>query len=250
MKKNLSIILLASLLCLFINPIVSATVLEDKNDKKGTISVSTSANTEIAPNIAEISFVVESSDVSSMQKATQLNKDISDNLFVVLTQMIDKKQGDYIKTSDFNANPIYSYVNSKKTFQKYEVSNRVLVHTKSINNVGEMIDKAIKAGATKVDNLSFSVSDYETQCNDLISEASKKAKTRAEVLAKSISTSITGVNNIEASCSINNYNPPRLYMAKNMIADVASESATMGAVPISNGVIKVYVNINASFFVK
>ena len=42
-------------------------------------------------------------------------------------------------------------------------------------------------------------------------------------------------------------------MAKNMIADVAeTESASMGAgaTSISNGVVKIYANVNASFFVK
>ena len=58
-------------------------------------------------------------------------------------------------------------------------------------------------------------------------------------------------NNISTSCSANNYNPPRLYMAKNMIADVAAESTGGGlATSISNGVVKVNANVNASFFVK
>ena len=37
-----------------------------------------------------------------------------------------------------------------------------------------MIDKAIEAGATNVDNLNFSVSTYDAQCNDLLGIATKK----------------------------------------------------------------------------
>ena len=179
-----------------------------------------------------------------------MNKEISDKVFAQLKSMIDIQNGDYIKTSDFSANPVYSYLNSKKNFEKYEVSNRVIVHTKSIDKVGFMIDKAIEAGATNVDNLSFSLSNYESQCNDLIAIATKKAKTRAEVIAQALGTSINGISNISTSCSTNNYNPPRLYMAKNMIADVASESVSAGGVSISNGVVKVNANVNAGFFVK
>jgi uncharacterized protein YggE len=214
------------------------------------ISVNTSANTEIAPDVAEISFAVQTSDLKSMQKATLLNKEISDKVFAQLKSMIDTQKGDYIKTSDFSANPAYSYLNSKKNFEKYEVSNRVIVHTKSIDKVGKMIDSAIEAGATNVDNLSFSVSNYEAQCNDLIRIATQKAKTRAEVIAQALGNSLNGISNISTSCSTNNYNPPRLYMAKNMIADVASGSASSDSTSISNGVVKVTANINASFFVK
>ena len=247
MKKSLIMI---AVLGLMVGCASLSTEAGTINNERGTISVNTSANTEIAPDVAEISFAVKTSDLKSMQKATLANKEISDKVYAELKSMIDTQKGDYIKTSDFSANPIYSYSNSKKNFEKYEVSNRVIVHTKSIDKVGKMIDNAIAAGATNVDNLSFSVSNYEAQCNDLISIATQKALTRANVIAKALATSVVGLNNISTSCSTNNYNPPRFYMAKNMIADVAAESSATGATTISNGVVKVNANVNASFYVK
>ena len=217
---------------------------------KGTISVSASSSMEMAPDIAEISFAVQTSDLKSIQKATALNKEISDKVYSELKSIIDTKKGDYIKTSDFTANPIYSYTNSKKTFERYEVSNRVIVHTSSIDKVGKIIDNAISVGATNVDNLVFSVSNYENQCNELISQSVKKAKTRADFTAKALESSIVGVSNIHTSCNVNNYNPPRLYTAKNMINDIASEGVSSNYTSISNGVIKISANINASFYVK
>ena len=246
MKKGLVIFAVMSI---FVATSALATQAGVNNDK-GSISVNTTANTEIAPDVAEISFAVQTSDMKSMQKATMLNKEISDKVFAELKAMINIQNGDYIKTSDFSANPIYSYQNSKRVFEKYEVSNRVIVHTKSIDKVGKMIDNAISAGATNVDNLSFSVSDYESQCNDLVSIATKKAKLRAEVVAQSLGATLQGLNNLSTSCSTNNYNPPRLYMAKNMISDVAAETSTGTGTSISNGVVKVNVSVNASFYVK
>ena len=219
--------------------------------ERGRVAVNITANTEMAPDVAELSFAVQTSDLKSMQNATLENKKISDKVFLELKSMINTNNGDYIKTSDFSAQPVYSYVNSKKNFEKYEVFNRVIIHTKSIDKVGLMIDKAIAAGATNVDNLSFSLSNYESQCNDLIMIATKKAKNRADLIANALGISVDGVSNISTSCSVNNYNPPRLYMAKNMVADVAAESSGGGiATNISNGVVKVNANVNASFFVK
>ena len=186
-----------------------------------------------------------------MQKATQTNKEISDKVFAELKSMINTQNGDFIKTSDFNASPLYSYVNSKRVFEKYQVSNRVIVHTKSIENVGKMIDSAITAGATNVDNLTFSVSSYDKQCNDLITIAADKARTRAGIIAKATGSNLDGIRTFDTSCSTNNYNNQRFYMAKNMMADVAETASSMaGGISISDGVIKINANVNATYFVK
>lgn len=247
MKKHLTALLVLSVIAGSTSLSAQAISIEKE---RGKISVNTTANTEIAPDVAELSFAVQTFDTKSMQKATLDNKEISDKVFAQLKSMINTENGDYIKTSDFSAQPIYSYQNSKKVFEKYEISNRVIVHTKSIEKVGQMIDKAIQAGATNVDNLSFSLSNYEAQCNDLITIATKKAKDRANVIASALGNKLDGVSSITTSCSTNNYNPPRLYMAKNMISDVTAEmSSASGATTISNGVVKVNANVNASFFV-
>lgn len=219
--------------------------------ERGFISVSTSANTEVAPDVAELSFAVKTGDTKSMQKATQMNKEASDKVLSVLGSMLTPANGDYIKTSDYNASPVYTYSSGKRNFEKYEVSNRVIVHTKSIDKVGEMIDKAIAAGATNVDSLNFSVSTYDAQCNDLLGIATKKAHTRAGLVVKTLGTTLDGVKSFDVSCNANNYNQtPRFYMAKNMLADTAEAATGSSSTSISGGVIKIYANVNASFFVK
>jgi len=249
MKKTLISIIVLSLFAGVGN--LSTQAVTDGTRDKGQISVNTSSDMEIAPDLAEISFEIKTSDVKSMQKATAMNKETSDRVYAVLKSLINPLSGDYIKTSNFNASPIYSYSNSKRIFEKYEVSNRVTVHTKSLENVGKMIDSAINAGATNVDSLSFSLSNYESQCDELISQAAKKAYNRANILSKAMNTSITGISSVNTSCNANGGNQPRLYMAKNMLSATAeSVSDSASGMSISNGVIKIYANVNATFFVK
>ena len=250
MKKIMSALMIISLFAGVANLSTQAVTTDGTKDK-GYISVNTSADTEVAPDLAEISFEIKTSDTKSMQKATAANKEISDKVYNELKSLINPAAGDYIKTSNFNASPIYTYTNSKRNFDKYEVSNRVTVHTKSIDNVGKMIDNAISAGATNVDSLSFSISNYEAQCDELISKAAKKAYNRANILAKVTNTAVIGVSSLNTSCGANGGSQPRLYMAKNMLAataDSASESAS--GMSISNGAIKINASVNASFFVK
>lgn len=221
-------------------------------EERGYISVDASANTELTPDVVEINIAIKTDDTKSLQKATQQNKEISDKVYTAIKSMINKDNGDYVKTADFSAVPIYTYSSNKKNFDRYEVSNSIIVHTKNVDKVGDMIDKAISLGATNINDLSFSVSNYETQCNELLGIASKKARTRAESIAKASSTYITGIKSISNSCStVNNQRVQYRLMAKNMAFDSAgSVAAPEASTPIQSGVIKIYANLNASYFVK
>ena len=250
MKKTLIAVAVLSILA---GGMLATQAGNQTNDKdRGYISVSTSANTEIAPDVAELSFSVKTSDNKSLQKASLMNKDISEKIYNILKEQINTANGDYVKTSNYNATPVYNYNGNKKTLDKYEVSNRVTVHTKALDKLGSMIDKATEAGATNIDSLNFSVSNYESQCNSLIEIATKKANTRANIAAKGTGTMLDGIRSMDISCSEqSNYSAPRLYMAKNMLSATADSVAAEGAsTSISGGVIKIHSNVNATFYVK
>lgn len=223
-------------------------------DTKGYVTVSTTANTDITPDVVEINISIKTEDTKSLQNATAENKEISDKVYNALKSMIDTNQGDYVKTSDYSAAPIYKYVSSRRVFDKYQVSNSVIVKTKKISKAGDMIDKAISLGATNVNDLNFSVSNYDLQCNDLIAVAAKKARTRADIMAKSVGSYVTGIKSMDASCSTNLRNTvPYRLMAKNVAFDSAGgapETAEISSTPIQSGVIKIYANLNTGFFVK
>lgn len=223
--------------------------------QKGTISVSTTAKAEVAPDTVEINISVKTKDSKSLQKAAAENKLISDKVYDMAKTMINAQNGDYIKTADYNARPVYVYNNNnKKVFDKYEVSNSIIIHTKNIDKVGQIIDTSISLGATDVNDLQFSVSNYEKQCNELLVIAANKAKTRADNVAKASSTYVTGIKDINVSCSENSINHVQYrYMAKNMAAGAMMDAAAPEAAPstpIQSGVIKLYANLNAVYYTK
>ena len=170
MKKQLSTLLVAAVATgiIFCS---GANLASAENN--GWVSVQTTANTEIAPDVVEINIQIKTDDTKSLQKATNDNKEISDKIYTELSAMIDTEKGDFIKTKNFNASPIYSYKNDKKTIIKYEVTNSVIVHTKAIQDAGKIIDKAILFGATNINDVTFSISSYDKQCNDLLAIAAK-----------------------------------------------------------------------------
>lgn len=246
MKKLLSV--LAAVTLLF-----SAAAFADI--ERGYISSNASANKELSPDTVDISIAVVTSDTKSMQKATAQNKEISGEIYMAMKSLIKTQNGDYVKTSDFSAQPVYSYSNNKKVFNKYEISNRVIVHTKSIEQAGTMIDKAIEIGATNIDSLNFSLSSYEKQCDELLVNASKKSRVRADLMASSVGSMVTGIKSLSGSCNSSGNNQIVTYrlMAKsNMASALPVEDATPMAseTPIATGTIKIYANVNANYFVK
>ena len=91
MKKYLSAALIAALVTGF----VSSGALKATADviERGFVSVSTSANTELPPDVVEISIAVQTEDSKSLQKATEENKQISDKVYAALESMINKETG-------------------------------------------------------------------------------------------------------------------------------------------------------------
>jgi len=248
MKK---VLLLAIVSAVVLGCASTQAITTNTNIERGYISVNTTANAELAPDVAEVSIAVQTYDNKSMQKATLQNKEISEKVIAELKAMINTANGDFIKTTDYNASPLYSYSGNKRTLDKYQVSNSVIVHTKSIDKVGAMIDKAISLGATNVNSLSFSVSNYENECNNLLELASKRAKTRAEAVAKAVPAQIAGIRTMDVSCSANNAVRTQYRLMKsNMMMDAAGAAPEAASTSIESGVVKIYANVNASYFVK
>lgn len=229
----------------------SVTAIQDKSEERGYVNVSANADKELTPDTAEISISVLTSDKVSLKKATDENKQITEKVLAAIKTMINPLDKDFVKTTNFNANQRYNYNNGRKIFDRHEVSNTIIIHTKSIDKVGAMIDKAISLGATDVNNLNFTVSKYDAECDEILTTATKKARAQADVIAKAAGSEITGVKVLNGSCSTSS--SPRVYRyAKNMLMNSMEDSveAAGSATPIEAGVVKIYANVDAAFFVK
>lgn len=254
MKKCLSALLVATMVTAGFAAVNSKAIAETV--ERGYISVSSYANVELQPDVVEINLAIVTDDSKSLQKAADDNKEVSDKIYEELSALINKDNGDYVKTSNYNASPVYVYKNGKKTISKYEVSNNISVRTKNIQDASKMIDKALLLGATNINGIHFSLSKYDKQCNDLLSIAGKKAHARAAAMAASSGNSILGIRTMNGSCSSSSdaAYPRRLY-ASNMAmsakgVDTADAVEEESFTPIKGGVIKINANINASYFVR
>jgi len=254
MKKIIVVSILGA--ALFSVPFVFSpvnAVTADADKTKGSVSVSYTAEKEVTPDTAEVSIAVKTEDKTSMQTASKKNKEISDKVYTYLKSVINTSNGDYIKTSNYSAAPRYSYSGGKRYLDKYTVSNNIIVHTKSIDKISEMIDKSLNLGATDVDSLNFSLSEKDAICADLLAKATKQVRQRADIVATAAGSSVTGIKSIDTSCSVNGasrFPQYRTMMLANSVAMDAESAGSSDSAPIEAGIIKVYSNVNASFYLK
>jgi len=242
MKKILTSALVCSVIIAATAFSCRASVVEKD---EGYISVNASATKEVAPDQAQITVNIETSD-KSLQKASEDNKIAAGKVYSSLKAILNTEKGDYIKTSNYSANPVYICTkDNKKVFDKYVVSNNVVVKTKNIDMVSKLVEKAIEYGATNVNDLQFLVADYDSACNQALAELTKKAYSQAFSIANSINSKIIGTKSISSTCNADNNQRP--YYA--MMAKSPADSNPL-ATQIESGKIKIYASIDASFYVK
>lgn len=237
--KKITVLLLSLLMTVFVGTKVFA--------EQGYITVNASSQTELAPNIISFDIEIVTTAKDSMQKAVAENKTKSEKVYNALKKFTDNNKEDSLKTSTYNATPVYRYNNNKKVLDYYQVTNTVKVNTKQVSEAGKMIDNAISNGATSVNNVSYNISAYENETNKLLADATKKARAQADSIAKALGTEISGVKSVSVSTSIaGQTNSPRLYLAKANGTTETTDSSTN----LEVGKMTLNARVNINFYIK
>lgn len=183
--------------------------------REKTISVSGQATTFVEPDRLNIRFGVE------VQKPTA--KEALDENSAQMNKVIEaiKSAGindDEITTSQFSIYPVYESYQEKETgiykqrLTGYSVSNIIQVKTPKLDLVSEIIDAAVDSGVNRVDSVWFSLSEKKQQqvSDDLLAEAIKNARSKAEKALVPLDHQIIGVKYVSLSDG-GIYPPPMPY---------------------------------------
>ena len=160
-----------------------------------TIEVMGKATIIIMPNVATLSFAVETSATTAKQAAEE-NARKSNKLLNELRGIAAKEVK--IKTSGFNLIPIYDK-DSRLRPRGYRARNSVLLETKSIDKLGTFIDQASRVGVSRIGSLTFSTDRDEELRKEAAVKALQQAETIAEDLAKAAGLTIKKITKISYS---------------------------------------------------
>jgi len=135
----------------------------------------------VEPDQAYVSLGV-TTEAPSAEEAQIKNANTMRNILAALGELGIKD--DAVETSYFNVYPVYRYDQDRgNQLVGYRVSNNVSVSLADLSLVGEAIDTAIRAGATNVNSVSFTLADKEPWLKEAMVLAVEDARQKAELLA-------------------------------------------------------------------
>jgi len=215
-------------------------------EEKPTVSTVGSAEKEIPSDESRISLAVENTNANA-NTARKNNADKMNTIINVLKQA--GVSDDNITTSNFQITPNYDYENSNyDRIISYTALNKIELKTSSNANISQFIDLAVNNGANRVENIDFVISKKTLNENslELLKEAFRDAKQKAEILAIEGNFTIAGVKIIDTS-SGGGYSPPT-YFYDNYAGDSAEKtpSPSTQIIPQKN---KVSVSLPVIFYI-
>ncbi|HJJ32221.1 MAG TPA: SIMPL domain-containing protein [Methanocorpusculum sp.] len=245
----------AAIAVLAVLVVLIAPVAADNNLTDHIIEVSGYGESTTTPDKATISLGIETVDKIAF-KAQEENSRIMNKVISALKAAGIKEEN--IKTNQYSmySYEIYDY-NKIEGFNigdtVYSVTNTVEVITYDVDSVGSVIDKAIAAGANKVNRLQFGLSNekQKEQRNAAIYSAVKAARADADAVAAALGIRVTGTGVISVSQSYNAVSYSNVTM-DSMAMKAASPSPVApaevgGGTQISSGTLSTTATVSIVF---
>ncbi len=207
MKDNkLLLIIIAALLVLSI--VATGVLIFGKTGSQATatktllntISVSSKGSVTVIPDVGYISLGVETEDANVKTAEEQNSKTM--NAIVIALGKLGVEETD-MKTTNYNIYPRYRDYEDEKPMS-YSVSSTIQVTVKNIEDISDIIDDAITAGANRAHSIRFDVLDREASYNEALKDAIANAKARAEVIAGAADVQIVGVVSVSENSAMPN----------------------------------------------
>jgi len=185
------------------------------------LQVTGTAVISASPDIAYITLGVETQDPSA-EKAAQDNANI---MAAVLAAMEDLGLGKReVTTSGYNIWGSTQILNrgteDEQTVTIYCVLYSVTATTENLEQVGEIIDRAVKAGANQVYGINFDVQDKQDMQIEALKLAVKQGIAKAEAMAEAAGVSLGEL--VYMTESYSTYAPMTGYMALRADAEAAT----------------------------
>ncbi len=219
---------------------VTSSNAQDGKYDQHTINVTGRGEVFITPDVANISFSVETT-APTASAAVKENADNTSKVLKALKAQIGKD--DKVSTTGYNLSPVYEYNNQtkKSELDGYRASNVITVKTYNLSNLGTLIDSAAEAGSNNIQGLSFDTTKRDEYRREALVKAVGDAKTTADTVTNAAGVQITKIFQISPSYDY----PTPIYgdfAARGKVAYAEAAST-----PIESGEISIKASVNIVF---
>lgn len=156
-------------------------------EKDYTLRVNGEGIVRASPDQATISLGVRTENIDPAS-AQQENALIVANVLTSMTSL--GIPDDHIKTTDYRIEPQYDFQDGKEIFRNYKVTHMIDILTSQIDQVGVIVDTAVKNGANSVSNIRFSLANPELVYNQALSISLRNAYQKALAITQTIRTTL------------------------------------------------------------
>ena len=179
--RNKTLLVSAILLVALALGACSPTIMAEPAPPVRTMNVNGTGQVFLSPDIAYI-YIGVHTDQPTAADAVAVNNIETQKVTDALKKAgVDAKD---IRTTNFSIWPNQQYgPDGQPTSTRYVVDNSVFVTVRKLENLGDLLDSAVGAGANSINSIQFDVADKTGALKKAREEAVKDAKAQAQELA-------------------------------------------------------------------
>ncbi|MGN1023961.1 MAG: SIMPL domain-containing protein [Lachnospiraceae bacterium] len=201
------------------------------------ISVTASSTVKVSPDMAQITFTVDSTGTDAAGTQSANTSDVN-NVLAVLTGLGTSAKS--ITTSDYYLYPVYDNAGA---VTGYRVRTTLTVKDIPVSNLGTILTACVQAGINQVSDVSYYCSTYDAVYEQALQQAMKTAAGKAAAIAGAAGRSIEKVSSVteQAPDTSSRYDTVTLKaQATSNAADTSSMNVMPGEITIEADVTAVY----------
>lgn len=164
---------------------ITGKFIETRDTVKAQIAVSGEGKAFVTPDIAQVSFGIQTGRQPTAAAAMKKLQDGMDKIYAAVQKAgVDKKD---IGTESFWLNPAYDWTEANgQVLRGFEASQSFRVKVRNIDKSSDVLAAATAAGANQAGNIDFTVDEPEAKQAEARTEAIKEAQEKAQALAASL----------------------------------------------------------------
>jgi len=221
----------------------SPTIMADAAPPVRTLNVNGTGQIFLSPDIAYIYIGVHTEEVTAADAVTANNEETQQVIEALKAAGVDAKD---IRTTNFSIWPNQQYSPEGQPIgTRYVVDNSVFVTVRELENLGDLLDAAVSAGANSINSIQFDVADKTEALKKAREEAVKDAKAQAQELADVAGMGLGEVQSISFYDSA-----PVPYMDSYGKGGGGAAVSEAAAVPIQPGQLTLTVTVSMSYEIK
>jgi len=165
------------------------------------------------------------------QTATQVQQE-SARRSTAVVELLRSRNVENLETTGIRLQPQYNYSDGQRRLKGYRAINLVSFRL-ATEDIGNLLDEAVQAGATRIDSVSFTATD------SAIAQAKKQALQAATLDAKSQGEAVLGALNLRShsilSIQVDGANAPIISRAESLQRRGDLQATSAAASPVIGG---------------